>query len=57
MTATTLVPTTEEARGLVSMADAVELVEASYRDAGTQNLPAGASTARFPIPTKSAGRC
>jgi ornithine cyclodeaminase/alanine dehydrogenase-like protein (mu-crystallin family) len=39
MTPTTLVLTTEDARGLLSMADAIELVEASFRDAATQNLP------------------
>jgi alanine dehydrogenase len=36
---TTLVLTSEEARGLVSMAEAITLVEASYRDQGLQVLP------------------
>lgn len=39
MAKTTLVLTTGEARGLVSMAEAVALVEASYRDQGLQVLP------------------
>jgi ornithine cyclodeaminase/alanine dehydrogenase-like protein (mu-crystallin family) len=39
MAATTLVVSTEQARGLVSMAEAIELIEASFRDSGTQILP------------------
>src|SRR5688572_12941393 len=35
---TTLVLTSEDARGLVPMAEAVDLIEASFRDAGTQVL-------------------
>ena len=39
MAATTLVLSTEQARGLVSMAEAIDLIEASFRDGGTQLLP------------------
>jgi alanine dehydrogenase len=35
----TLVLSTEQARGLVSMGEAIELIEASFRDSGTQVLP------------------
>jgi ornithine cyclodeaminase/alanine dehydrogenase-like protein (mu-crystallin family) len=47
---TALVLTTEDARGLVSMAEAIELIEASFRDADMQVLPRRRIHSKLPFP-------